>query len=149
MKGKRRRPKAKARPRPNQPCSKNPLQVKCMNKKFSDEIKRIEGQLNNFVASSSLQKFRTNLRAELAEATRVVPDLIRLKATVEQEMKTNNLILEEALASVRDIRALHSPRSSDRLDREIKHGEPRPLLLVGREEDAGAGAGPRMGGGTG
>ena len=74
-----------------------------MNKKFSNEIKRIEGQLNNFVASSSLQKFRTNLRAELAEATRVVPDLIRLKATVEQEMKTNNLILEEALASLAQV----------------------------------------------
>ena len=104
-KGKRPKPKAKPKPRPkpNQPCSKNPSQLKCTNKKFSSEIKRIKGQLNNFVASSSLQKFKKNLRAELAEATRVVPDLVRLKATVEQEMKTNNQILKEVLASLAQV----------------------------------------------
>ena len=100
-KGKPQRPKAKARPK--KPCSKNPSQLKSTNKKFSSEIKRIKGQLNNFVASSSLQKFKKNLRAELAEATRVVPDLVRLQATVEQEMKTNNQILKEVLASLAQV----------------------------------------------
>ena len=100
-KGKPQRPKAKARPK--KPCSKNPSQLKSTNKKFSSEIKRIKGQLNNFVASSSLQKFKKNIRAELAEATRVVQDLVRLKATVEQEMKTNNQILKEVLASLAQV----------------------------------------------
>ena len=91
MKGKRPRPKTKPRPKPNQ------------NKQFSDKIKRIEGQLNNFVASSSMQTFKANIRAEVLEATRVVPDLIRFKAQMEQEMETNNLRLEEALASLAQV----------------------------------------------
>ena len=56
---------------------------KCMDKKFSDEIKRVKGQLNNFVGSSSLENFKKNLRAEVAEATRVVPDLLKMKASLK------------------------------------------------------------------
>ena len=88
LKGKRPRPKPKPRPKPNQ------------NKQFSDKIKRIEGRLNNFVALSSMQMFKENLRAEVAEATMDVPDLMEFKARMEREMETNNLRLEEALASL-------------------------------------------------
>jgi len=88
MKGKRPRPKTKPRPMTNQ------------NKQFFDKIKRIEGQLKNFVALSSIQKFKTNIWSEVAEATRVVPDLMEFKAQMELEMETNNLRLEEALASL-------------------------------------------------
>ena len=91
MKGKRPRPKTKPRPKTNQ------------NKQFSDKIKRIEVQLKNFVALSSMQKFKTNLRSEVAEATRVVPDLMEFKAQMELEMETNNLRLEEALASLAQV----------------------------------------------
>merc|ERR1712192_106800 len=91
MKGKRPRPKTKSRPK--------------QNKQFSDKIKRIEGQLNNFGASSSMQTFKANIRAEVLEATRVVPDLIRFKAQMEQEMETNNLRLEEALANLAQVQA--------------------------------------------
>ena len=89
----------KRRPKPNQLCSKNPQQLKCTNKK----MKRIEGQLNKFVSWSSMQKFKTNLRAEVVSATRVVPDLVRFKARVQQEIETNNLRLDEALASLTQV----------------------------------------------
>ena len=91
MKGKRPRPKPKPRPKPNQ------------NKQFSDKIKRIEAQLNNFVALSSMQMFKENLRAEVAEATMDVPDLMEFKARMEREMETNNLRLEEAMASLAQV----------------------------------------------